>query len=239
MLQSVKRPCLIYVFVWSLKLLLGKCILLMLILQTVQRPYLESVLCWCCKLNKDNACKIYSSDDANCSKTWCCFKELTWNCWYKLFKDSSDVMQTVQRPCLKNILFWCCKLFKDHAWKLYYSDVANCSKTLLEIWTPLILQIVQSMYFKSVFCWCYKLFKVLTGKMYFSDVSNCSKHLIEKCILLMLLTLKLHYLESVFCWCCNLIRDHAWNMFSSNLSNCTKALLGKCILLMFQTGQRP
>ena len=146
--QTVQRPDVAN----CSKHLFEKCILLML--QTVQRPYMESVLCWCFKLFKEHAWKLYSSDVANWPNTLvekCTPADVANNfksvfCWcYKLFKEHylervlSGCCEAVQRPCLKNILFWCCKLFKDLTWNMDSSDLANCSKHLLQKCILLIL----------------------------------------------------------------------------------------------------
>ena len=155
------------------KTMLEKYILPMM--QTVQRPNLKHLLLWCCKLVKEPTWKVCTVDVTNCSKTLLgncimlmlqsvkrtclnyvspnlssCSKALLRNCILLMV-----MLQTVQRPYLGNVLCWCCKLIKDHACKIYSSDDANWSKTLLDTFAPLMLQIVQRTYLKCVFCWCY------------------------------------------------------------------------------------
>ena len=163
MLHTVQRPYLKYLLlmlqitsrVYSVdvtncsKTLLGKGIKRML--RTVQRPCLQNIFFWCCKLFKNLTWNICSSDVANCSKT------LTWKVYSVHDVQSAYLesvlwlmLQTVQRPCLKNISFRWCKLFKDLTWNICSSDVANWSKNLLKKCILLMLQTVQRPYLETV-----------------------------------------------------------------------------------------
>ena len=227
-----------------------------LMLRTVQRPYLEICICWCCNLLRDmlEICfrlifqivqsltwKVYSADVdvTNCSKTL-------------LGKCVMLMLQTDQRPCLQNIFFWWCKLFKDLTWNICSSDVANCSKNLLE-----------SVYSVDVTTSS----NYLTWKVYSADVAicsetclkydvaNCSKALLGKCIPLMLMqTVQRPYLKSVLLWCCKLIKELTWNVYScwcyklfknitwkvySADNEMLQTMFEKCTPLMLQIVQRP
>ena len=145
------------------------------------------------------------------------------------------MLQTAQRPCLKNISFRWCKLFKDLTWNICSSDVANWSKNLLEKCILLMLQTVwrsmleectssdvancsKHLRLKNVFCWCwcYKLILQMLEKSL--TVEICSKTLLGKRVHADVANWTKTCLKNIFFWCCKLFKV-TWNISSSYLKN--------------------
>ena len=153
------------------------------------------------------------------------------------------MMQTVQRPNLKHLLLWCCKLVKEPTWKVCTVDVTNCSKTLVGNCIMLMLQSVKRPCLKYVFVWSLKLFKGLTWKVYSADVdiTNCSKTLLGKCGMLMLQTdaCKIYYSDDANCSKTLLGNGIYWSclMLQILMFKVQNIYLKMCILLMLQTVQ--